>query len=98
MLSIWLIILVLLRLNLVNGIGMVKAVPTDGNSNVGECGIDDFPPDACAGMTETVVMNKGALENAFADEWTASEPDPLALQQSLIMSSTYQISPLISSW
>jgi hypothetical protein len=61
-----------------NGIGIVKAVPTDGNSNVGDWGIVDLPPDDCARMTETVGMHKGIFENAFADEWTTSKPDPLA--------------------
>jgi hypothetical protein len=58
-----------------NGIGMVKTVPTDGNSKVGDFGNDDFPPADYERTTQTVVMN--LFENAFDDEWTASEPDPL---------------------
>jgi hypothetical protein len=43
-----------------NGICVVKAVPTDGNSSVGYCGIDDLPPaGTSARMTETVVMHQG---------------------------------------
>jgi hypothetical protein len=61
-----------------NGIGMVQTMPTDFNSHVSDCGIDDLLASDCARMTETVVMQKGIFENAFADEWTTSKPDPLA--------------------
>jgi hypothetical protein len=57
----------------------VKAVPTYGNSvNVGDCGNDDFRPVDCTRTTETVVIHKDIFENAFDDEWTCVEPDPLA--------------------
>jgi hypothetical protein len=56
-----------------NEIGTVKTVPTDGDSNVGDCGINDFLPADCARMTETAVMHKGIFENAFAGEWTACD-------------------------
>jgi hypothetical protein len=52
-------------------------VPTDDNSSVGDCVIDDLPPAGSARLTETVVMHQGVFENAFADDWTASKPDPL---------------------
>jgi hypothetical protein len=57
---------------------MVQTMPTDCNSHVSDCVIEDLPAADCARMTETVVIQKGIFENAFADERTTSKPDPLA--------------------
>jgi hypothetical protein len=48
-----------------NGIGMVKTVPTDGNSNFGDGGSDDFLPADWARMAEPVVMYKDIFKNVF---------------------------------
>jgi hypothetical protein len=54
-----------------SGIGMVKTMPTDCNSRVNHCGIDDLPAVEYARTTKTVVMTQ-----CISDEWTVSEPDP----------------------
>jgi hypothetical protein len=44
---------------------------------VDDCGIADLHPADCSRMREPTVAHQGIFENAFADEWTATEPDPL---------------------
>jgi hypothetical protein len=60
-----------------NGIGMVETMPKDCNSRVADCGIDDLTAADCERTTETFVVTQRIFENPFADEWTATEPDPL---------------------
>ena len=54
---------------------MMKTMPTDCNSHVNHCGIDDLPAVEYARTTKTVVMTQCIFENAFSDEWTVAEPD-----------------------
>jgi hypothetical protein len=56
-------------------IEMVKAVPTYGNSGIGDCGISELLPAGCVRMAETVMMHQGIFENAFAEEWIEKEKE-----------------------
>jgi hypothetical protein len=56
---------------------MVKTTPPDSSGYADDCGIDDFHPADCSRMREPTVTHHGIFENAFADKWTTSEPDPL---------------------
>jgi hypothetical protein len=73
-------------------IKMVKTMPTDCNSRVDYCGIDDLPAAECARTTETVVMTQCIFENAFVNEWTVTEADPVTITSANV------ISILIQSW
>jgi hypothetical protein len=57
--------------------GNGETTPSDSSGYAADCGITDIPLACCSTMRATTVAHQGIFENAFADEWTASEPDPL---------------------
>jgi hypothetical protein len=61
----------------------VKTVPPGVRCCVGDYRIADLPLDDCPRMGVTTVAHQGIFENAFADEWTASEPDTLTRSETI---------------
>jgi hypothetical protein len=55
----------------------VKENTPSPHNVVNACGIADLHPADCSRMREPTVTHQGIFGNAFADEWTTSEPDPL---------------------
>jgi hypothetical protein len=55
---------------------MVKTPPPDTYGFAVDCGIADIPPSDGTRMTSRAVAHQGIFENAFTNEWTASQPYP----------------------